>query len=280
MPPDHATRFAPSPTGLLHLGHAFSALTAAARAAERGGRFLLRIEDTDSARCRPEFEQAIWRDLRWLGLDWPEPVLRQSDHLPRYRAALDRLAAMGIVYACRCSRGDIRAALAAPQEGVGAEPIYPGTCRSLGLAPGEGAALRLNLRRALARVEGRPLAFEDTGPEHGGRYALDPGALLAGMGDIVLARRDGAIAYHLAVVLDDALQGITEVVRGADLFQATALHRLLQEILGLPVPVWHHHRLIRDAAGKRLAKRDDARSIARFREDGASPGDIRRMLGL
>jgi glutamyl-Q tRNA(Asp) synthetase len=278
MPPEYRTRFAPSPTGLLHLGHAFSALTAWDRAEARGGRFRLRIEDTDAARCRPEFEAAIRRDLGWLGLAWPEPVLRQSDRLPRYREALDRLAGLGLTYACRCSRGDIRAALAAPQEGA-VEAAYPGTCRNLRLAPGEGVAIRLDLARALAAAP-PGLCFDETGPDRAGRHALDAGSLVQGTGDVVLARRDGAIAYHLAVVVDDAAEGITEVVRGLDLIAATPLHRLLQSLLGLPVPVWHHHRLIRDAQGRRLAKRDDARAIARYRDEGASPAEIRRLVGL
>jgi glutamyl-Q tRNA(Asp) synthetase len=278
MRPEYRTRFAPSPTGLLHLGHAFSALTAWDRAQARGGEFRLRIEDTDAARCRPAYEAAIRRDLGWLGLAWPEPVLRQSDHLPRYRAALDRLAARGLTYACRCSRGDIRAALAAPQEGA-VEAAYPGTCRNLRLAPGEGVAIRLDLARTLAAVPSG-LRFDETGPDRAGRHALDAGMLARTIGDVVLARRDGAIAYHLAVVADDAAEGITEVVRGLDLFEATPLHRLLQATLGLPVPVWHHHRLIRDADGRRLAKRDDARALARYRDDGATPADIRAMVGL
>lgn len=282
----YRTRFAPSPTGYLHLGHAFSALTAAARAEAAGGRFLLRIEDTDRSRCRPDYEAAIYADLAWLGLDWERPVLRQSEHLADYSAALDRLIALGLCYPCRCTRGDIRAALAAPQEtgapGHAEAAVYPGTCRHRAMAErGPGDAIRLDLAKALAAVsDPARLGFRETGTRPG-RYTIDPVRLLADTGDIVLARKDiGAAAYHIAVVVDDARQEITEVVRGLDLFAATFLHRLLQELLGLPVPDYHHHRLIRDTAGKRLAKRDDARALARYRAEGATPADIRRMVGL
>jgi glutamyl-Q tRNA(Asp) synthetase len=248
-----------------------------ARAA--GGDFLLRIEDIDTTRCRPEWEAGIYEDLRWLGLGWPEPVMRQSGRLSAYRAALDRLAALGVTYPCTCTRRDIAAALSAPQEGAEPEgPVYPGTCRGRRDAP-PGAAIRLDMGRALDRLGGT-LAFTETGPEHAGTHELDPAALIAGTGDIVLARRDIGTSYHLAVVVDDAAQGITHVVRGADLFDATPIHRLLQALLGLPVPVWHHHRLIRDESGRRLAKRDDARALARYRAEGATPADIRRMVGL
>jgi glutamyl-Q tRNA(Asp) synthetase len=258
-----------------------------ARAA--GGTFLLRIEDIDTTRCRPDWEAAIHDDLRWLGLAWPAPVMRQSDRLPAYRAALDRLAALGVTYPCTCTRRDIAAALAAPQEGAGPDgPVYPGTCRGRTDDPRDtlrGAAIRLDMARALDHMGALPggaedLAFTETGPAHPGTHALDPAALLATAGDIVLARRDIGTSYHLAVVVDDATQGISHVVRGADLFDATPIHRLLQALLGLPVPVWHHHRLIRDEAGRRLAKRDDARALARFRAEGATPSDIRRRVGL
>ncbi len=273
------TRFAPSPTGRLHLGHAFSALTGARLAQEAGGTFLLRIEDTDRSRCRAEHEAAIYDDLAWLGLRWPAPVLRQSEQGARYAAALDRLSALGLTYPCRCTRGDIRAALSAPQEGA-AGLVYPGTCRGramAGMAPGE--AVRLDLDRALAATGA--LGFTETGPLHPGRHAVDAAALSRGLGDVILARRDiGMAAYHLAVIVDDAHQGITDVVRGADLWPATPLHRLLQAVLGLPEPVWHHHRLIRDDAGRRLAKRDDARALATLRAEGVSAAEIRRSLGF
>ncbi len=286
MTGDLVTRFAPSPTGLLHLGHAFSALSAWDMAAAAGGRFLLRIEDIDQPRCKPEFEAAIFRDLRWLGLDWPEPVMRQSTRAPAYHAALEQLGAIGLIYPCSCTRGDIRAALSAPQEGaapaIGPDgPIYPGTCRARPLADRRpGDALRLNMQAVAAHLTGRELAFEETGPLHGGRHVIDPAHLPDTLGDIVLARRDIGTSYHLAVVADDAAQGITRVVRGEDLFAATAIHVVLQALLGLPTPGYHHHRLIRDDAGRRLAKRDDARAIARYRAEGATPADIRRLVGL
>jgi len=266
------TRFAPSPTGPLHLGHAFSAITGHDRARATGGRFLLRIEDTDIARCRPEYEFAIGNDLRWLGLTWDGPVLRQSDHLPRYRTARDRLIALGLCYPCRCTRADIQAAIAAPQEGAPAD-TYPGTCRTRAMADWTpGQAIRLHCGRAVAG--GADLTFHETGPDRSGLHRPDPALI----DDIVLARRDGMIAYHLAVVMDDAAQGVTEVTRGLDLFDATPVQRLLQSVLGLPTPGYHHHRLIRDDGGKRLAKRDDALALASLRDRGATPQDIRRLL--
>ncbi|MGY6411345.1 MAG: tRNA glutamyl-Q(34) synthetase GluQRS [Alkalilacustris sp.] len=270
MPPEPVTRFAPSPTGFLHLGHAFSALTAWSRP----GRCLLRIEDIDRPRCRPEFEAAILEDLRWLGLHWPEPVLRQSDRMEHYAAALTRLIALGVCYPCRCTRAEIRAALSAPQEGV-APDIYPGTCRGRPMAGARpGDAIRLDVARAQALAG--PLDFTETGPLRPGRHAADASPL----GDVVLARRDIGTSYHIAVVVDDAAQGVTEVVRGLDLFEATPLHRLLQALLELPAPSYHHHALIRDDKGRRLAKRDDARAIRRYREDGASPADVAALVGL
>lgn len=265
------TRFAPSPTGPLHLGHAHAALVAAAR----GDRFLLRIEDIDTARCRPEWEAAILDDLGWLGLVWETPVMRQSDRGAAYGTALERLAGLGVVYGCTCTRADIRAALSAPQEGADG-PIYPGTCRGRPLAP--GAAVRLDLRRALALAG--PVVVDERGPLHEGRHRPDLAALAAGVGDAVLARRDLGVAYHLAVVVDDAAQGITEVTRGADLFGATGLHVLLQKLLELPTPTYWHHDLVRDEGGRRLAKRDDARSLARYRAEGATPAEVRALAGF
>lgn len=286
MPPEYRTRFAPSPTGPLHLGHAFSALTAYDRARQRGGQFLLRIEDTDLARCRPEHEAAITDDLHWLGLDWPIPVLRQSDHLPTYEAALNRLIVLDICYPCRCRRSDIRAALSAPQEGATHLPpdgaVYPGTCRHRTMADrAPRDAIRLNLARALGLLTAPDqLGFQETGV-HPGWHPLCPHSLIQTCGDVVLARKDiAAASYHLCVVVDDARQGITEVVRGTDLAEATPMHRLLQALLELPTPTYHHHRLIRDETGKRLAKRDDARALSLYRAEGASPQDIRRMVGL
>ena len=266
------TRFAPSPTGPLHLGHAYAALVAA----DRGDRFLLRIEDIDTARCKPAWEQAIYDDLTWLGLRWKQPVMRQSDRLPAYQAALEALRAEGLTYHCTCTRGDIRAALSAPQEGViGPDgPVYPGTCRAKGLTEG---VVRLDMAKAMARLGS--VGFTETGL-HAGHHAFDARTMQDSVGDVVLARRDIGTSYHLAVVVDDAAQGITEVTRGEDLFDATAIHVVLQRLLGLPSPLYHHHRLIRDAAGKRLAKRDDARALAKYRAEGATPADIRRMVGF
>ena len=270
------TRFAPSPTGPLHLGHAFSALTAWALAGDDGVA-LLRLEDIDTARCRPHWETAIFQDLQWLGLSWPEPVMRQSQRRAAYDAALAKLAALGVTYACTCTRADIRVALSAPQEGAPGPdgPVYPGTCRSAGHPLG-GATIRLDMRRALALVG--PPEFTETGPLHPGTHR--PQGLIEGTGDIVLARRDIGTSYHLAVVVDDAAQGVTLVTRGADLFEATAVQVLLQRLLDLPTPAYHHHRLIRDEAGTRLAKRDDARALATYRAEGATPDDIRRLVGL
>ena len=276
------TRFAPSPTGLLHLGHAFSALTAWDRANAAGGQFLLRIEDIDLPRCRPEFEAAIHQDLRWLGLHWPEPVMRQSERAAAYAGALDRLAQMGLTYPCSCSRADIRAALSAPQEGLSPwpnGPVYPGTCRSRPMSDfGPGDAIRLDLARALEATG--PIRFTDTGPDHAGTHVLAASEMVASIGDVVLARKDIATSYHLSVVVDDADQGVTEVVRGSDLFAATPIHVALQRLLDLPTPRYHHHRLIRDETDKRLAKRDDARAIRHYRETGHTPEDVRAMVGL
>lgn len=280
------TRFAPSPTGPLHLGHAYSAMLSHDMAMAAGGTFLLRIEDTDTARCRPAYATAILDDLNWLGLTWEQPVLRQSDHLPRYAEALTRLTDLGLCYACTCSRSDIQSALSAPQEGVTHQPfdgaVYPGTCRHRGLPVTGTAAIRLNLDRVLAHLD--PVSdyrFHETGPFGFGQHGLDPGTLRRDVGDVVLARRDiGTAAYHLSVVVDDALQGVTHVVRGMDLFAATPIHRILQVLLELHTPSYYHHMLIRDANGKRLAKRDDAKSIAKFRTEGATPADIRAMVGL
>jgi glutamyl-Q tRNA(Asp) synthetase len=276
------TRFAPSPTGPLHLGHAFSALTAFDMAREAGGAFLLRIEDIDRTRSKPEWEALIFEDLAWLGLDWPRPVLRQSDRLPAYRAALETLWQAGLLYPCTCSRHEIQDAASAPQEGVRIGPdgiVYPGTCRNRArTGPLPEGVLRLDLRMALATIG--ECGFEETGPAHRGDHLLDPAALISDTGDVVLSRRDFGTSYHLSVIVDDAHQGVTHVVRGEDLFDATAVHVILQALLGLPRPVYHHHRLIRDETGRRLAKRDDARAIRLYRDEGRSPADIRAMVGL
>jgi glutamyl-Q tRNA(Asp) synthetase len=275
------TRFAPSPTGPLHLGHAFSALTAWDMAQAHGGAFLLRIEDIDTARCRPEWEAQIYDDLNWLGIVWPIPVMRQSERMPSYRAALDRLAELGVLYPCRCTRGDLRAALSAPQEGAAGPdgPVYPGTCRGRRMADaGPADALRLDMSRAL-KLAGTPVWHEIKDSPGFLRTAHEED-LLRDTGDIVLARRDIGTSYHLAVTVDDAAQGITCVIRGEDLATATPIHVILQRLLGLPTPDYHHHHLIRDASGRRLAKRDDARAIALYRAEGATPADLRRMVGL
>ncbi|HET8728086.1 MAG TPA: tRNA glutamyl-Q(34) synthetase GluQRS [Alphaproteobacteria bacterium] len=271
------TRFAPSPTGLLHLGHAYSALFAE-RAAE-GGRFLLRIEDIDTARCRPEFETAIFDDLAWLGLAWEEPVRRQSDHFADYEAALSRLKEIGVVYPCFCTRKEIQAEIArmtgAPQGPDG--PLYPGTCRRLDreeaarrIAAGEPHAIRLNVAAALSRTG--PLDWHD---QARGRQRATPEAL----GDVVLSRKDAPSSYHLAVTVDDHLQGVTLVTRGLDLFPSTHVHRLLQALLGYAPPDYHHHGLVTDERGERLAKRADSRAIRAYREQGLSPAEVRRVAG-
>ena len=283
-------RFAPSPTGELHLGHAFSALVGWRAARAAGGRFLLRMEDLDQGRVRPEFTQGIYRDLAWLGVEWETPVLFQSTRLPAYRAALKRLTGLGLTYPCTCTRRDIAEAVAAPQEGAlppGPDgPVYPGTCRDRAHQPGKPAAIRLDMRRAIAALGGGGVAALDfveldAGPAgETGRIQLDPDALATGTGDIVLARRDGASAYHLAVVVDDDHQGITHVTRGRDLFPATPIHRLLQALLGLATPIYRHHHLIRDPEGKRLATRDHAHSLAGSRAEGWQPADVLKHLEL
>ncbi|WP_406720638.1 tRNA glutamyl-Q(34) synthetase GluQRS [Thioclava litoralis] len=273
------TRFAPSPTGPLHLGHAYSACLAWDMAAD--GEFLLRIEDNDTQRCRPEYEAGCYEDLRWLGLSWPEPVMRLSDRREVYLAVIHDLIDRSLAYPCSCTRRDIQAAMSAPQEGVSAPHLYPGTCRHRkGHYPQAGDAVRLDMAAALASLPQQALTWEETGLE-AGLHHLDPACLLQDHGDIVLMRKDiGTAAYHLSVVVDDAEQGITDVIRGADLAEATMLHRLLQAVLDLPTPRYHHHRLIRDENGKRLAKRNDARAISLYRSEGASPADIRAMVGL
>ncbi|MCJ8335723.1 MAG: tRNA glutamyl-Q(34) synthetase GluQRS [Epibacterium sp.] len=277
------TRFAPSPTGPLHLGHAYSALLAQDLAKRAGGQFLIRIEDIDQSRARPQWETQIYEDLAWLGLSWPMPVMRQSDRLPEYRQALKHLTEMGLTYPCRCNRADIEAAAGAPQEGVpqfGPDGrIYPGTCRTRTTeVPEQNDVIRLNLKKALCQVG--KVEFTEEGEGLAGRYNISSEQLLANVGDIILVRRNMGSSYHLSVVVDDAAQDITHVTRGADLFEATQIHVVLQRLLKLPTPTYHHHPLIRDDAGKRLAKRDNARAIAKYRADGASLHDIRQLVGL
>jgi glutamyl-Q tRNA(Asp) synthetase len=271
------TRFAPSPTGWLHLGHAYAALFAHEKA--EGGRFLIRLEDIDGTRARPEYEEAIFEDLAWLGLTWETPVRRQSDHFDDYRAALAKLEARGVLYPCFCTRREIQEEIAragnAPQGPDG--PLYPGTCRNRSpderaqrIGQGEAYALRLDVAKAASLISAE-LVWQDRGR---GCFKAQPGVF----GDVVLARKDTPASYHLAVVVDDALQGITLVTRGEDLLEATHLHRLLQALLELPAPEWHHHRLITDEIGKRLAKRDDARSLRSLRLADWTPSQVKASV--
>lgn len=276
-------RFAPSPTGLLHLGHAYSALLTWDAVIKNKGKFLLRIEDIDQPRCKPEFEQSIYDDLAWLGLSWSPPVMRQSDRLPAYNAALQKLIDLDLCYPCNCTRKDITQAMSAPQEDVAYGPdgpIYPGICRDRSINERtETDAIRLNMRKAIAGIP-RTLTYTEIGVETPETIKINTEKLLSEVGDIVLARKDIGTSYHLSVVVDDADQGITHITRGRDLIPATPVHRLLQELLGLPTPIYRHHKLIRDENGKRLAKRYDAMAIRKYRNDGASPQDIREMVGL
>ncbi len=273
------TRFAPSPTGLLHLGHAYSALFARESARRAGGRFLLRIEDIDRVRAQDEYEAAIHEDLAWLGLEWETPVRRQSEHFADYRAALEVLDGLGVLYPCFCTRAEIRAEITragtAPHGPDG--PIYPGTCRGLArserearISTGSPYALRLDAARA-AEIAGT-LVWQD-----GDRGAVP--AQPESHGDVVLARKDVPTSYHLAVTVDDHLQGVSLVTRGADLFHATHVHRLLQALLDYGTPVYHHHQLVTDGSGRRLAKRDRAATIRALRDAGRTPADVREMAG-
>jgi glutamyl-Q tRNA(Asp) synthetase len=289
MPPP-VFRFAPSPNGFLHLGHAYSALLNFESAREGGGRFLLRIEDIDATRCRPEFEAAIDQDLGWLGITWETPVRRQSDHFADYRAALDRLAAMGLLYPSFESRagsaGFVKAREADgvwPRDPDGA-PLYPGAAKSLSatererrLRSGAAYALRLDMDAA-CRLAG-DLAWTERGSGPDGETG-DIVALPKPWGDVVLARKDTPTSYHLSVVIDDALQGVTDVVRGQDLFWSTAVHRLLQKILDLPQPVYRHHGLIRDGAGAKLSKASAATGLRELRARGMTAGEVRNLIGL
>jgi glutamyl-Q tRNA(Asp) synthetase len=281
-------RFAPSPNGYLHLGHAFSALLNADLARKQGGRFLLRIEDIDATRCRPEYETAIYEDLAWLGIAWELPVRRQSEHLADYQAALAALDAMGLIYPSFESRAEIARLVAArdaqggwPRDPDGA-PLYPGDARALcaderkrRVASGEPYALRLDMAAACARA-GR-LTWREIQPDGAAEtVAADPAA----WGDVVLARKETPTSYHVSVVVDDAAQGVSEVVRGQDLRAATALHRLLQVLLGLPEPVYRHHRLMLDADGRKLAKSSRSTGLRELRDAGATSADIRRRVGV
>lgn len=261
------TRFAPSPTGRLHLGHAYSALLAHDFARGRGGTFLLRIEDIDPGRVRTEYVDGIFEDLLWLGLEWDGALIYQSERLDLYAAALARLRAEGLIYPCFCSRADIAASASAPQGPDG--PLYPGTCRRLADADlSKPHAWRLEMASAAARA----------GPLRWMEGEAQVRAAPETHGDVVLARKDAPASYHLAVTLDDAASGVTDVVRGRDLFASTHVHRLLQALLGLPTPVYRHHDLLADAAGNRLAKRHGAPAIADLRAAGADPAALVEAL--
>ena len=289
MPPP-VFRFAPSPNGYLHLGHAFSALLNLDLARQTGGRLLLRIEDIDMTRCKPEFETAIYEDLTWLGIAWDEPVRRQSEHLADYREALEKLSAQNLVFPSFETRGEI-AKLVAQREASGrwprdpdGAPLYPGTAKLLSsderarlLGSDAPYALRLDMAAACARAGDLFWAEHGEGPDgEVGAVAARPEA----WGDVVLARKETPTSYHLSVVVDDALQGVTEVVRGQDLFWSTSVHRLLQQLLGLPQPAYRHHRLILDAAGGKLSKSTEATGLRELRAGGARPADIRGLVGL
>lgn len=290
MPPP-VFRFAPSPNGFLHLGHARSALLNFDLARQSGGRLLLRIEDIDATRCRPEYEQAIYEDLAWLGIAWEEPVRRQSEHLELYREAVDRLAHDGLIYPAFESRAEI-ARMVGEKERTGAwprdpdgAPVYPGTGRQLTeveraqrIRAEVPYALRLDMTAAVARATGA-LSWREQGAgpdDETGDFPARPEQ----WGDVILARKDTPTSYHLAVVIDDALQGVTHVVRGQDLFWATGVHRLLQELLGLPQPVYHHHALVLDEAGQKLSKSTRSTALRDLRAGGATPAEIRRLVGI
>lgn len=289
MPPP-VFRFAPSPNGYLHLGHAYSALLNFDLARRTGGRFLLRIEDIDGARCRPEFEAAIYEDLAWLGISWETPVRRQSEHFARYREAVERLSAMGLVYPSFESRAEIARLVAERETGApwprdpDGAPLYPGNAKSLPAAErsrliGQGIpyALRLDMEAACAR------ANQLTWIEHGAGPHGETGAVSAqpqAWGDVILARKETPTSYHLSVVIDDGLQGVTDVVRGRDLFWSTSVHRLLQRLLGIPQPAYRHHRLIEDESGEKLSKSTQATGLRELRGRGVTPSEVRRLVGL
>ena len=272
------TRFAPSPTGRLHLGHAYSVLTAYDLAQAAGGRFLLRIEDIDRTRCRPEFEQAIYHDLAWLGIGWEQPVRRQSEHMADYEAALERLQALGVLYRCFRTRKEVVQVAASaphgPEEPFRGGPL-PHEEEAALLATAKPFAWRLSLKaaRGVLGPDFDRLQYVDVAD--GFKHA-DPDRA----GDVVLARKDVGVAYHLACVIDDALQGVTHVIRGEDLRDAVHTQRLLQALLGLPTPIYRHHRLITDADGKRFAKRDRDGQLCEFRARGATPEHLRGLVGF
>ena len=281
-------RFAPSPNGLLHLGHALSALVTFEMAQRMDGRFLLRIEDIDPARCRPEFEAQMLDDLAWLGLTWEEPVRRQSEHFKTYGQALQKLDALGLLYHCFASRREIADRAAPGRSDPDGAPLYPGLHKGLSVDEvrhrkdqGEPFALRINMEVAIEAARARtpaPLTFTDIDPETGEKKTVsaDP----ARWGDAVIARKDVPTSYHLSVVVDDALQNITHVTRGRDLYDATGIHRLLQVLLELPEPLYHHHELLKAEDGRKLSKSHKDQSLGSLKANGAAPEDIRRMAGL
>lgn len=278
-------RFAPSPNGCLHLGHAYSALMNQRLADRCDGRMLLRMEDIDRERCTPAFETWIAEDLEWLGLRWERPVRRQSEHFALYAATLDRLDERGLLYRCYCTRGEIAAAIGDrdwPRDPDGT-PLYPGTCRRLTWrqqaereVAGRTPCLRLEMTAALAAQGGTLHWREFRETDEAVAVPADP----ALWGDVVLARKTVSASYHIAVVTDDEAQGVTDVVRGEDLLQSTSLHRLLQDLLGYRAPLYHHHRIIRDATGRKLSKSRGSSSLRAIRVDGLTPRDIRERLGL
>jgi glutamyl-Q tRNA(Asp) synthetase len=289
MPPP-VFRFAPSPNGYLHLGHALSALLNFDMARAAGGRLLLRIEDIDVTRCKPEFETAIYEDLEWLGVSWERPVRRQSEHLDDYRAALAKLEAMRLTFPGFESRaeiahmvGDRESHVRWPRDPDGA-PIYPGTARQMPeaeraarLASGDAYAIRLDMDRAMEWTG--PLHWTETGSGplgETGAVAAEPGA----WGDVIVGRKETPTSYHLSVAIDDALQGVTQVVRGQDLFWSTSVHRVLQAVLGLPAPAYHHHRLLLDTDGKKLSKSTRSTGLRELRAAGMTPADVRQLAGL
>jgi glutamyl-Q tRNA(Asp) synthetase len=288
-PENHIYRFAPSPNGYLHLGHALSAFLNQDMALNTRGRFLLRIEDIDLARCTPDLEAAIYRDLAWLGLHWEEPVRKQSEHFDLYERALNRLRDMGLVYPAFMTRGEVRSKVAAFEAAGGnwprdpdGSPLYPEDDRLRTeaerrrlLQKGLRHAFRLDMRKALKQVSS-PLHWKETGDGQQGFIMADPGA----WGDVILSRSDAPSSYHLSVTVDDAAQGVTHVVRGLDLFAATSVHRLLQQLLELPQPIYHHHRLVLGGHGRKLSKSEGSTGLAALRNQGLTPIDIRRLVGL
>jgi glutamyl-Q tRNA(Asp) synthetase len=277
-------RFAPSPTGLLHLGHAFSAITAYNAAYSANGQFYIRIEDIDTQRCKDEFVQAIFEDLKWLGLSWMPEVIYQSNRMGAYNMALQKLIDLGLCYPCTCTRKDIKAALSAPQEGVDKSPsVYPNICRDKNFDTAQDQyAIRLNMEKAIEALGAKKLdlIYIEQSIEGKKHNAVDPNYLIDQIGDIVLARKDIGTSYHIAVVVDDAYQNFTHVTRGADIKPETPIHCLLQALLGYSTPIYHHHKLIRDTEGLRLAKRSDSKAIRKFRDEGYAPEDIYQMIGL